>query len=151
MKALTLTQPYATLVAHGYKRFETRAWGTDHRGPLAIHAARSLEGVGGKAAFVELCGLTPFREALGAAGYRQAFDLPRGRVLALVMLAEVLPTESAVVRYVIEGTDEEAFGDYSRGRKAWRFDAVAALRVPIVCSGSLGLWELPPAAAVQLP
>lgn len=40
MKALTLTQPYATLVAIGEKRLETRSWRTSYRGPLAIHAAK---------------------------------------------------------------------------------------------------------------
>ena len=31
MKALTLTQPWATLVAIGAKRIETRIWRTDYR------------------------------------------------------------------------------------------------------------------------
>lgn len=52
MKALTLTQPWASLVALGEKRIETRSWGTSYRGELAIHAAASIppawsaEGVG---------------------------------------------------------------------------------------------------------
>ncbi len=39
MKALTVWQPWATLVAIGAKRIETRSWSTSYRGPLAIHAA----------------------------------------------------------------------------------------------------------------
>lgn len=39
MKALTLWQPWATLVALGVKTIETRSWSTSYRGPLAIHAA----------------------------------------------------------------------------------------------------------------
>lgn len=38
MKALTLHQPYATLLAIGRKRIETRGWATTYRGPIAIHA-----------------------------------------------------------------------------------------------------------------
>lgn len=38
MKALTLHQPWASLIALGYKTIETRSWATSHRGPLAIHA-----------------------------------------------------------------------------------------------------------------
>lgn len=38
MKAITLMQPWATLVAIGAKRLETRSWSTNYRGPLAIHA-----------------------------------------------------------------------------------------------------------------
>jgi len=39
MKALTLWQPWASLIAVGAKRIETRSWSTKYRGPLAIHAA----------------------------------------------------------------------------------------------------------------
>ena len=38
MKALTLRQPWASLVALGVKTIETRSWSTEYRGPLAIHA-----------------------------------------------------------------------------------------------------------------
>ena len=38
MKAFTLYQPYASLIACGAKRFETRGWYTHYRGKIAIHA-----------------------------------------------------------------------------------------------------------------
>ena len=38
MKALTLWQPWASLIAWGEKRYETRSYGISHRGTLAIHA-----------------------------------------------------------------------------------------------------------------
>ena len=40
MKALTLWEPWATLVAEDVKTIETRSWGTNYRGPLAIHSAQ---------------------------------------------------------------------------------------------------------------
>lgn len=40
MKALTLHQPWASLIALGVKTVETRSWSTAYRGPLAIHAAK---------------------------------------------------------------------------------------------------------------
>ncbi len=48
MRTLTLTQPWATLVALGAKTIETRSWQTSYRGPLAIHAGQGLGPVGGK-------------------------------------------------------------------------------------------------------
>lgn len=42
MKALSLTQPWATLVATGAKQIETRSWSTKYRGPLYIHAAKGF-------------------------------------------------------------------------------------------------------------
>ncbi len=38
MKALTIRQPWASLIAHGVKTIETRSWKTSYRGPIAIHA-----------------------------------------------------------------------------------------------------------------
>jgi len=40
MKALTIRQPHATLIALGVKHIETRSWPTKYRGPLAIHAGK---------------------------------------------------------------------------------------------------------------
>lgn len=44
MKALTLWQPWASLIAVGAKTIETRSWSTTYRGPLAIHAAATTKG-----------------------------------------------------------------------------------------------------------
>lgn len=41
MKALTIHQPWASLIAAGVKTIETRSWSTRHRGPLAIHAGKA--------------------------------------------------------------------------------------------------------------
>jgi hypothetical protein len=48
MKALTIQQPYASLIVgwegidpHDVKRVENRVWATGYRGPLLIHAGRS--------------------------------------------------------------------------------------------------------------
>lgn len=40
MKALSIRQPYASLVAHGIKDVENRSWETNYRGIVLIHAAR---------------------------------------------------------------------------------------------------------------
>jgi hypothetical protein len=40
MRALTIRQPWATLIAEGVKTIETRSWSTKHRGPIAIHAGK---------------------------------------------------------------------------------------------------------------
>ncbi len=47
MKALSLHQPWASLIAIGAKRVETRHWTTSYRGPLAIHAAATTAGLDG--------------------------------------------------------------------------------------------------------
>ena len=46
MKALTVRQPWASLIISGAKRVENRSWPTRHRGPLAIHAGKHNDGGG---------------------------------------------------------------------------------------------------------
>lgn len=44
VRALSLKQPYANLVASGKKTIETRVWGTDYRGDILIVSSRSGQG-----------------------------------------------------------------------------------------------------------
>jgi len=39
MKALTIKQPWASLIAHGIKDVENRTWKTNYRGRIYIHAS----------------------------------------------------------------------------------------------------------------
>lgn len=41
MKALSVKQPWANLIADGRKDIETRRWSTDYRGPLLIVSSKS--------------------------------------------------------------------------------------------------------------
>ena len=43
MKALTISEPFASLIASGEKFVENRTWGTNYRGPLAIHAGKGSQ------------------------------------------------------------------------------------------------------------
>ena len=37
MKALTIKEPWATLIIEGYKEYEFRSWKTNYRGKILIH------------------------------------------------------------------------------------------------------------------
>jgi hypothetical protein len=140
MKALTLRQPYASLVAIGAKRIETRSWRTRYRGPLAIHAAAAFPSQAR-----ELCGHEPFRSALLAGGYEQAGSLPVGLVIARCRLLACLPTSAEAGLEHDEtppaGSAEWAFGDYSPGRFMWLLTDVESIEPPRPARGALGLWE----------
>ena len=43
MKTLTVKQPWAWLIVNGHKDIENRAWRTNIRGPVLIHAAKTFE------------------------------------------------------------------------------------------------------------
>jgi pimeloyl-ACP methyl ester carboxylesterase len=154
MKALTLTQPWATLVAIGAKQIETRSWHTSYRGLVAIHAAKGFP----KSARA-LCVDDPFRTALERGGvefkgqpvrhwyhspypYRMVSELPLGAIVAVATLADVFRTDV----YCVPGErrqQEHAFGDFTPGRYAWLLDDVRRLTAPIQCKGALGLWTVP--------
>lgn len=128
MKALTLTQPWASLVALGHKRVETRSWSTNYRGPLAIHAAKGFPASARNFASQEC--------ALGRLSVIS--PLPLGAIIATAQLVDVQLTQDAAL--VISGL-ERHLGDYSRGRFAWFLDDVKALDEWILAKGALGLWE----------
>jgi hypothetical protein len=135
VKALTLTQPWATLVAIGAKQIETRSWSTRYRGPLAIHAAKGFP----RAAH-DLCYTEPFITALELAKIGPGV-LPRGLVVATCQLTNVVRVEPGRL-YATER--ERAFGDYTIGRYAWLLDEVEPLPEPMPARGALGLWEWTP-------
>jgi len=132
MKALTLWQPWASLVACGAKRIETRPWQTAYRGPLAIHAAqRSPSAV--YAAYVKPG--SPLACILEDNGLELA-DLPVGCIVATCTLADIRRIESTV-----DYIDQYVLGDFTPGRYAWHLTDVQALAVPIPAKGKQGLWE----------
>jgi activating signal cointegrator 1 len=142
VKAITLTQPWATLVAIGAKSFETRSWRTSYTGPLAIHAARTIPNEARKFARSE-----PALRELNAWGYLLGGNwasLPKGAIVAVCRLDLCEPAFDAICKGLIGGANHErVFGDFSDGRYAWRLDDVVWIRNPIPCRGALGLWTVP--------
>ena len=43
MKVITIKQPWATLIAEGYKEYEFRTWRTKYRGDILIHAGKGID------------------------------------------------------------------------------------------------------------
>lgn len=43
MKALSILQPWAWLIVHGYKPVENRSWQTTFRGPFLVHAGKGFD------------------------------------------------------------------------------------------------------------
>lgn len=145
MKVLTLTQPWATLVAIGAKKLETRSWRTGYRGPLLIHAA-----MGFPRAAKEMCFERLFAETMAQHGIRKFGEIPTGVIVARVELVDCFRTEdvqSAETESAIalrgevdwDAGNERHFGDYSPNRFAWLMRNVRATR-HVAAKGALGLW-----------
>lgn len=144
MKALSLTQPWATLVAIGAKRIETRSWYTSYRGPLAIHASNGYPRWA-----MSVCLEEPFRTALHDVPGPLAPAACRGLIVAtcrlvdcrLIVETDLARTVNTNRRMLPPSEPERSFGDYAAGRYAWILDNVQALTEPIPAKGKLGLWE----------
>ena len=136
MKITTLTvrQPWATLLAHGIKHFETRSWRTRHEGLLAIHAATVFHAQDRLWAIQspEICKL------IAKCGYHNVLELPVGGVLAIGSLFGCHRTQQ-LVKVISQA--ERTLGDWSPERWAWRLDHVRLLQTPVWTRGYQGLWQ----------
>jgi hypothetical protein len=158
MKTITLYEPWASLIAVGAKRIETRSWPTNFRGELAIHAAASFP------SWVKDMWRTDivFRDAMQRmqkpGWWPPTLEcLPRGVIVAtckLVDCCKIRPpyypskglayvplVDSQQYRNVYLHTPEYLFGDYTPGRYAWILADIKPLPVPIPAKGRQGLWE----------
>ena len=43
MKVITIKQPFASLIAEGFKEYEFRTWNTKYRGDILIHAGKGID------------------------------------------------------------------------------------------------------------
>ena len=137
MKAISLWQPWASLVAHGLKRYETRSWSTKYRGPLAIHAAKTPRGwrsFGRE--------LVPLYHAAGITLAQGPSGFPHGAIVAVVDLLEVTRMTPATIAAVAKWKpDEIVAGDWQPGRFAWRLGKVRWYGQHDV-RGAQGLWNV---------
>ena len=148
MKALTLTQPWATLVAIGEKKWETRSWPTRYRGPIAIHAAKGFPADAQAVCFGEYFYETLTQAQCLTPNDRNLEGLPRGFVIATVDLVDCQSTDA--MDYWEIGPKELAFGDYRANRFAWKLQNVKPLPEPIPARGALSLWEWTPPAGMAV-
>lgn len=144
MKAITIIQPWATLIALREKKFETRSWRTKYRGELAIHAGKKIDR--------EACEVPEIKAALMRHGYT-ADNLPTGAVLAIANMTECwsigtdYQSGMPLLYNGTGGTDqrvslkEDKFGFFYPGRYAWEMFGVKRLAEPIPSKGQQGFWN----------
>ena len=166
MKALSVRQPWATLIVCGRKRIETRTRPTRHRGPLLIHAAAStdadvlgrdhplrplIEAALGRVLpwrRTELYRVLPFGCLIGAVDVEGCVPVDRlgGREYHPRHPLDELrrPPEFGEddPRWLI-GWSERALGDYSAGRHAWLLARPRRARRHVPLRGHQGLFKAP--------
>jgi activating signal cointegrator 1 len=158
MKIITLYQPWASLIALGLKRYETRSWATGYRGPIAIHAGKRSMKYREESVWRRAIDLAIADERLLLPqGVPFADDLPYGAIVAVAELtaapkmrlkSSLLGGETIVT--AAQSKLERAVGDWQSGRVGWRFEQVIALPQPIPYRGAQGLRDLDPEVEQQI-
>jgi ASCH domain-containing protein len=77
LKAISIRQPHASMIASGVKSIEYRTWSTKHRGDLLVVAASYVPKL------------------------RQHRNLPRGCALAIVKLIDVVQVEPRLHAWIL--------------------------------------------------
>ncbi len=120
MKALTIKQPWATLIMHAGKDIENRDWPTKLRGRIAVHSSKKMDEA-------EMGGAQYFMDLQGIKLPEIAAHYPTGSIIGTVEIVDC-----------VRKSDSQWFmGEYG-----------FVLANPIPCTpipfkGALGFWEVP--------
>lgn len=135
MKALSIYQPWASLILGRKKMYETRGYKTDYRGRMLICSSRM-----DNPDLRTICKQHLFKAALEELGFDNPEKLPRGFLLGSVELVGCFP-----VHDMPSITKRElAFGDFMKGRFAWALARPIVLVVPLPFAGKQGLFSVDP-------
>lgn len=124
MKAITLWQPWASLIVFGPKRVENRTWRPKYLElpcRIAIHAGAKDERHVSAPVLDVIAGLPP-------AHWHNSAILGTALLTKIVHSAEGLPENQQM---------------WFAGPIGWVLEDVRPLRSPVPCKGAQGLWDLP--------
>lgn len=152
MKALSLWQPWASLMQIGAKTIETRSWYTNYRGPLLICSTKGglskrdlVWTLNQNKAALKKPLISKFEEITvkNWSGKEVLIpSLPLGKALCIVDLVDVIPTDEVDFSSDDYNAHEYVFGDYSEGRFAWITKNRRPIE-PIPITGRQGLFNVP--------
>lgn len=143
LKVLTLWQPWASLIALGFKSYETRSWAVKYRGKLAIHAAKREIKPGEFGSTCIYLGSAQQVLALNAHAYSNY-----GVIVAVADLTDCLPMTNGLI--AAQTRLELSVGWWEFGRIAWKLENVIALPTPIPYRGLQALHTAPTPVAKQI-
>lgn len=127
MKVITIKQPWATLIAEGYKEYEFRTWKIKYRKDILIHAGKSLD-----------------KDAIKRFKHLN-LEYPTGQIIAKVTIADCVKVDDTL-RNILATKDPLVYkGIISKESNDWEgygFKLENVIKVdPIEVNGKLGLWE----------
>ena len=119
-RALSVRQPWASLIICGLKTIEVRTWAPKYRGLLYIHAAKALDGI--------------------AMNRFQLESPPIGALLGTVNLVKVEPFNAVTWNKLADQHLDN--GEFVPGFYAWYFEDACPLPEPIIYRGDRNLFPV---------
>lgn len=127
MKVLSIKEPFATLIANGLKKIETRSWKTNYRGEIFIHAS-------GKSLAKEYLINDFVLEII------KDLNMNYGNIICRCNLTDCVYMDEKFLNFIKNNPKEYNLGDYKLGRYAWILEDVQLI-YPIQAKGKLNIWN----------
>ena len=134
MQALTIREPWTSLLVKGKKQFETRGWYRNYQGLLAIHSGKQSVKIEDYP-----LGLSEILDELGVS--QNDLNNNKQKIIAIATLKEIhLMTDKLINE---QSKLERLTGFWEPGFYAWELIDIKTLSEPIAARGMPGLWEVP--------
>ena len=125
MKAITIKEPYATLIKEGYKEYEFRTWKTSYRGDILIHSAKSYD----------KSNLDRFKD--------RNLKYNMGKIIAKATITDCIEVDEKIKKELLD-RDKEVYKNLNKKRDkplyGFKLENIEIID-PIEVKGQLGLWE----------
>ena len=122
MKVITLKQPWASLIANGYKTYEFRSWKLNYRGDILIHAGKAIDIDAIKK--VEDLNL----------------DYPSSKIVAIVKIEDCIKLDEEKNKEICS-LNPQVYGTKNRTGYAWKLTNIRKIDNSNTVSGKQGIWN----------
>ena len=125
MKVITIKEPWATLIAEGYKEYEFRVWKTNYRGEILIQASKSYD-----------------KNIIKKFEDRNLIYSP-GKIIAKANITDCVLVDEKFSKKMLE-KDQVVYANLTKKREKnlYGFKLENVERIdPIEVNGKLGLWD----------
>ena len=123
MKALTIKEPWASLIIEEYKKYEFRSWKTKYRGKILIHAGLS----------VEKDMIQRFKDY--DISIKPGYIIGEATLTDCILVDENFNKELRAIDPIVYGRSNHV------ETYAWKLEDIVKYEKPIPCKGKLGLWN----------
>lgn len=128
IKAITISQPFASLIASGEKWIENRTWPTAYRGPLAIHAGKGKQ----------------YLDRHELITYPTGCVIAIAKLVACVDIRDIRSKVGAERKCIVPGTNkfwsELQNHKHAEGPLCWVLEDVVPIE-HVTINGAQGLWN----------